>query len=150
MNLDQLTDAVLQRMTEQKPRALLIGGEPEINYNYNYVNTKPYDAVILGVLPPGKLLHMPDDTVCEALLSGIPVYFWPKQPFRNALHGRCLCRQLAAAEQRLRQLGVQPLSQAGKLITAQEARRLRSMGLQPSADCRMTPLARDIMEGKAL
>ena len=76
MNLDRLTDAVLQKLNEGKKRALLIGRAPDIDHNYNYVNEKPYEAIVLGELSAAQLLHMPNDAVCEALLEEIPVYLW--------------------------------------------------------------------------
>ena len=50
----------------------------------------------------------------------------------------------------MKQLGVQFLgSSASPLLTAAEARRLLAAGTLPPAGQRMTPLARDILEGKA-
>ena len=149
MNLEQLTDAVLQKLTAQKPRALLIGGPPEIYHNYNYVNEKPYEAIVLGVLSPGELLHMPNDAVCCALLEETPVYLWQHQPWRESKNARLLCRELASAEQHLYRLGVMPLETGGQLLTAKAVRELLQHGKRPSPNCRMTPLARDILEGKA-
>ena len=149
MNLEELTQAVMERMEQKKPRAYLIGQQPDY-HNYNYVNEKPYEAVVLGVLSPGQLLHMPDEIVCEALLEGKPVWLWPHQRHHHAAHGKVLCRELAAAEQHLRQLGVGILGQEAVLITAQKARQLRERGEQPPHGSRLTPLARDILEGREL
>ncbi|MBP3633039.1 MAG: hypothetical protein J6J43_00505 [Oscillospiraceae bacterium] len=148
MNLEELTDAVLQKLGEKKPRALLIGDAPMIDHNYNYVNEKPYEAVVLGRLAPGQLLHMPSDAVCCALMEQIPVYYDPDQTFRSCKTARALCRELAAAEQRLYRLGVLPLQRSGQLLTAARARDLVLQGKRPASNCRMTPLARDILEGK--
>ena len=101
MNLDQLTDAVWQRLEERKPRALLIGQPPDWDGPYCYVAVPPYDAVVLGIMSPGELLHMPSDPVCRALLDGQPVYLWQPQPYRACKHAKALCRELAAAEQHL-------------------------------------------------
>ena len=149
-DLDALTEQVWQRLTDRRPRALLIGGEPEVDYHYIYVNEKPYEAVVLGDLPPGELLRMPTDPVCRALLSDMPVYLWPGQSYKKAKTARLLCTELAAAEKHLRQLGVRPLTAVGeaKLVTGQEARRLLAAGLGPPRGSRLTPLARDILEGK--
>ena len=50
----------------------------------------------------------------------------------------------------MKQLGVQFLSSsASPLLTAAEARRLLAAGTLPPTGQRMTPLARDILEGKA-
>lgn len=146
MNLEELTDAVWQRLQEHRPRALLIGEAPDWTAPYQWVQEPPYEAVVLGLLSPGVLLSMPSDPVCRALLENIPVYLWPHQRYREAKAARMLCRELAAREQHLRQLGVRPLSGQGKLITAQEARQLREQGLCLPSGCRLTPLARDIWE----
>ncbi len=147
MNLEELTQAVLERMDQHKPRAYLIGEQPDY-HNYNYVKEKPYEAVVLGVLSPGQLLHMPDEIVCEALLEGKPVWLWPHQRHHKAAHGRLLCRELTATEQHLKQLGVGVLGQEKNLITAQEARLLRQRGEHPPQGSRLTPLAKDILEGR--
>ena len=147
MNLDELTQAVMERMDQQKPRAFLVGERPDY-HNYNYVKEKPYEAVVLGVLSPGELLHMPDNVVCEALLEGKPVWLWPHQRHHDVSNARLLCRELTAAEQHLKQLGVGVLGQEKPLVTAQRARALRQTGQQPQPGSRLTPLARDILEGK--
>jgi len=150
MNLEELTDAVLQKLGEKKPRALLIGDAPMIDHNYNYVNEKPYDLIIIGKLKPGELLQMPNNDVCEALMEERPVYYWQCQSWRGCKTAKLLCKELLAAEQHLYRLGVLPLEQEGQLITAQQARELLRLGKKPSPNCRMTPLARDILEGKEL
>ena len=148
LNAEELADLLWQRLQQKKPRALLIGKLPIDLQEYNYVNEKPYEAVVIGLIPPGDLLHMPNNTVCEALLEGLPVWYWKEQPFRTASHGKALCHALQAAEQRLKQYGVQTLSAPGKLVTAAEARRLKQLG--ETAEGRLlTPLARDILEGKS-
>jgi len=148
--LEQLTEEVWQRLSVCKPRALLLGETPDGLQKFNYVNKKPYDAVVIGVLPPGELLHMPSDPVCSALLEGIPVYLWQGQPYRRSKSARLLRRELAAAEKRLLQYGVLPLGgETGRLITAQEARAFRLRGEQPAVGSRLTPLARDVLEGKS-
>lgn len=150
MNLDALTDAVWSRLVSREPRALLIGEAPPIKLPYLLVQEKPYEAVILGLLRPGQLLHMPSDDVCEALLEGCPVFLWSPQPYRSAKFCRALLRELSAAEQHLKQLGVQSLTEPGRLVTAQTARVLMQQGRMPGPGCRLTPLARDILEGKSV
>ena len=147
MNLDQLAALLLQRLEAQKPRALLIGEAPEPESRYQYVREAPYEAVVLGQLPPGALLRMPDDPVCRALLAGVPVYLWPQRYPRD--HARLLCRELAAAEQRLLRLGVRRVPAETRLITADQARQMSRAGAQPGPGSRLTPLAKDILEGKA-
>ena len=149
--LEQLTEVLWQRLSERKPRALLIGEAPKDLQKFIYVNHKPYEAVVLGLLPPGEMLHMPSDPVCRALLEGTPVYLWREQPYRRSKAARLLCRDLAAAEKRLLQYGILPLGgEDSRLITAQEARGILRSGQQPPAGARFTPLAREILEGKSL
>lgn len=148
VNLDQLTDAVMEKLDSRKPRVLLIGDLPKVDHNYNYVKQKPYEAVVLGVLTPAQLLHMPSDHVCEALLEEMPVYFWPNQPWKKAKTAKALCRELLAAEQRLYRLGVLPVQGKERLITAAQARSLRQQGRKPPEGSRLTPLAKDVLEGK--
>ncbi len=147
MNMDELTEAVWERLQGEKPRALLLGDPPFNYHNYIYVNQKPYEAVILGLLGPGELLHMPNDAVCRALLEGTPVYLWHKQCHHTGTGARLLRQELYGAEARLKRLGVQILGKEQRLITAEEARSLRQAGKQPPAGSRLTPLARDILGG---
>ena len=149
MTLEELTDAVWQRLYGNLPRALLLGLPPENYHKFNYVNKKPYEAIVLGVLPAGELLHMPNQAVCEALLEGMPVYLWHRQHHHTGSGARLLRRELYAAEQHLRQLGVQIVGREDRLITAESAKVLLQTGEQPPVGARLTPLARDILEGKA-
>ena len=144
MNLDELTDAVLRRLEARKPLALLLGQLPQMDDRYRYVQDKPYETVVIGILPPGELLQMPSDAVCRALLDGIPVWLWP-QPYGKGPHAAVLRRELLAAEQRLIRLGARPVLQPGQLVTAGD---IRQWGKQLPLHCRLTPLARDILEGK--
>ncbi len=127
-----------------RPRAFLLGEPPRDYHNYIYVNEKPYEAVIIGRVSPATLLHLPDDTVCDALLDGIPVYLWP-QCVDTYRHGKALCRALNASQAYLLTLGVKPM---GGLVTADLARLLVQTDQQPWSGSRLTPLARDILEGR--
>lgn len=148
MNLDALTDAVWERLLQKLPRALLIGEPPENYHKYNYVNKEPYECVILGLLSPSQLLHMPDDAVCDALLEGRPVYLWSPQPYQKQTFAPVLRRELQKAEQYLLSLGVQRMTDSASWITAQMVRSYLRDGRQIPEQCRMTPLAREILEGK--
>ena len=148
MNLDQLTDALMQRMEPQKPKALLIGDDPKVDNNYNYVNEKPYEAVVIGRLTPEGMFRMPTDAVCAALLEQVPVYMLDHQMWKDSKTARALCRELSAAQQRLYRLGVQPIHRGARFLTAEQARNMRQCGKKPEEHCRMTPLARDILEGR--
>ena len=128
-------------------RALLIGREPEAALGLEYTKEPPFDAVVLGSLRLGELLRFRNEAVLEALSQGKPVYLYtpglPESPKNRALSG-----SLAAAQRELKNWGVL-FTDGGrkKLITAEEARLLRSQGRQPAPGAVLTPLAREIMEG---
>ena len=149
MDIDRLTEAVWQRLQPLKPTVLLVGEAPKDYHNFYYVNKKPYDAVLLGILSPLELLQMPNEAVCEALLADMPVYLWHHQRHHGLNRCKPIVRELYAAEERLKRLGVQMTGSEKRLITAETARQLRAAGEPPPAGSRLTPLAKDILEGKA-
>ncbi len=128
-------------------RALLVGKEPMAQLGYQYVTEEPYDAVVIGSLSLSQLLRFQEERVLQALAEGKQVYLYtpglPEAPKNRALSG-----SLTAAQRELKNWGVL-FTDGGrkKLITAEEARILRSTGQQPSPGAVLTPLAREIMEG---
>lgn len=148
--VEQVLAEVQRRQREQLPAALLIGEEPPQPLGWCYVNQPPYAAVVIGSMDAGALLRFPDDACLDALLKGLPVYVWEEGlTYRSCARtaNRALWARLVGAERQMKQLGVRPLGrQEKKLITAQEARRLLEAGLPVQG--RLTPLARDILEGK--
>jgi len=128
-------------------RALLVGKEPMVQLGYQYVTEAPYDAVVIGSLSLSQLLRFQEERVLQALAEGKQVYLYtpglPEAPKNRALSG-----SLTAAQRELKNWGVL-FTDGGrkKLITAEEARILRSTGQQPSPGAVLTPLAREIMEG---
>lgn len=128
-------------------RALLMGKEPMAQLGYQYVTEEPYDAVVIGSLSLSQLLRFQEERVLQALAEGKPVYLYtpglPEAPKNRALSG-----SLTAAQRELKNWGVL-FTDGGrkKLITAEEARILRSTGQRPSPGAVLTPLAREIMEG---
>lgn len=128
-------------------RALLIGREPGLELGYSYVTEPPYDAVMIGSLSLSQLLRFGEERVLTALAEGKPVYLYtpglPEAPKNRALAG-----SLTAAQRELKNWGVL-FTDGGrkKLITAEEARILRSTGRQPAPGAVLTPLAKEIMEG---
>ena len=127
--------------------ALLIGREPGMELGYSYVTEPPYDAVVIGSLSLAQLLRFQEEPVLTALAEGKAVYLYtpglPESPKNRALAG-----SLTAAQRELKNWGVL-FTDGGrkKLITAEEARILRSTGRQPSPGAVLTPLAKEIMEG---
>lgn len=129
-------------------RALLIGKEPGAALGFQYVSEPPYDAVVMGSLTLSQLLRFREEPVLNALAEGKQVYLYtpglPEAPKNRALAG-----SLAAAQRELKNWGVL-FTDGGrkKLITAQEARILVASGQPLSPGAVLTPLAKEIMEGK--
>ena len=127
--------------------ALLIGREPGQELGWNYVNQAPYDAVVIGSLTLSELLRFREERVLTALAEGKPVYLYtpglPEAPKNRALAG-----SLTAAQRELKNWGVLFTDGGRKrLITAEEARVIRSTGRQISPGAVLTPLAKEILEG---
>ena len=128
-------------------RALLVGKEPGVDLGFQYVQEPPYEAVVIGSLSLSQLLRFCEESVLEALAEGKSVYLYtpglPEAPKNRALAG-----SLTAAQRELKNWGVLFTDGGRKrLITAEEARILRSSGRQPAPGAVLTPLAREIMEG---
>lgn len=128
-------------------RALLIGKEPGAELGYEYVREMPYEAVVIGSLTLAQLLRFREERVLEALAEGKNVLLYtpglPEAPRNRALSG-----SLTAAQRELKNWGVL-FTDGGrkKLVTAEEARLMRSRGQRPSPGAVLTPLAKEIMEG---
>lgn len=128
-------------------RALLIGREPCQELGYTYVTEEPYDAVVIGSLTLSQLLRFREERVLEALAQGKNVYLYtPGLP--EARGNRALAGSLTSAQRELKNWGVLFTDGGRKrLITAEEARLLRSRGQKPGPEAVLTPLAKEIMEG---
>ena len=129
-------------------RALLVGREPPLDLGYEYVTEAPFEAVVIGSLSLSELLQFCDEPVLEALAQGKSVYLYtPGLP--EAPKNRMLSGSLASAQREMKNWGVL-FTDGGrkKLITAEEARALRAAGKLPSPGAVLTPLAKEIMEGK--
>ena len=128
-------------------RAMLLGKEPGMELGFQYVREEPYEAVVIGSLSLSQLLRFREETVLAALAEGKPVYLYtpglPEAPKNRALAG-----SLTAAQRELKNWGILFTDGGRKrLVTAEEARLLRSAGRQPAPGAVLTPLAREIMEG---
>jgi hypothetical protein len=111
------------------------------------VSAAPYDAVVIGSLELGQLLHFSDERVLSALAEGKPVYLYtpglPQSP-----KNRGLAASLATAQRELKNWGVLFTDGSRKhLVTAEEARLLRRSGSRPAPGAVLTPLAKEILEG---
>lgn len=128
-------------------KALLIGAEPAADLGCTYVDTAPYDLIVIGSLTLGQLLHFADEQVLRALAEGMSVYLYtpglPQVPKNRALSG-----SLATAQRELKNWGIL-FTDGGRrrLITAQEAKQLRLSGGSPGPGAVLTPLAKEILEG---
>jgi len=126
-------------------RALLIGEEPA-GLGFRYVNAEPYETIVIGSLTLSQLLRFDDQQVLAALAMGKTVYLYtPGLP--QAPKNRALAASLATAQRELKNWGV--LFTDGHhrhLVTAEEARQLRSRGQCPAPGAVLTPLAKEILE----
>ena len=126
-------------------RAYLIGDPPPLTYEY--VTEAPYEAVVIGSLTLGQLLRFREESVLQALAAGKSVFLYtpglPESPKNRALAG-----SLTAAQRELKNWGV-VFTDGGRkrLVTAEEARDLRSRGMLPDAGAVLTPLAKEILGG---
>ena len=128
-------------------RALLLGKEPGMELGFQYVREQPYEAVVIGSLSLSQLLRFREEQVLTALAEGKPVYLYtPGLP--EAPRNRALAGSLTAAQRELKNWGILFTDGGRKrLVTAEEARTLRSAGRQPAPGSVLTPLAKEIMEG---
>lgn len=150
----RVEDAVLRRL-DGAPSALLAGDAPGDSLGYRFTAAPPYDAVIIGSLEPGELLHFSDSRVLTALLEGKPVFLWEPGLHHRAhaaTANRSLWAKLQAAERGLKQLGVRFYgpSQGRRLVTAEQARDYLRQGRRPPEGAVLTPLARELLNGGGL
>lgn len=129
-------------------RALLLGEPPAADLQCMYVTEPPYEKVVIGSLSLGQLLCFSQEPVFAALAQGMPVELYtPGLP--DSPKNRALAASLASARRQLKNWGVVFTDGTQKrLITAKEAEQLRQAGKHPGPGARMTPLAREILEGK--
>ena len=128
-------------------RALLIGKEPDRELGFSYCRDGEFDAVVIGSLTLGQLFCFREERVLSALAAGKSVYLYtPGLP--NIGKNRALSAAAATAQRELKNWGVL-FTDGGRrhLVTAEEARMLRSRGLRPESGAVLTPLAKEIMEG---
>lgn len=127
-------------------RALLIGDAPG-PLEYEYVTVPPYEIIVIGSLSIGELLRFREERVLAALGEGKSVYLYT--PGLPQVKNRALAAALASAQRELKSWGV-IFTDGGRrrLVTAEEARQLRRMGRLPGPGAVLTPLAKEILEGK--
>ena len=128
--------------------ALLIGKEPGYPLGYTYVQAAPYDAVVIGSLTLGELLHFSNEQALTALAQGKQVLLYT--PGLPEATNRGLSAALASRQRELKSWGV-VFTDGGrkKLITAAEAQHLRQLGASLPPGAVLTPLAKEILEGES-
>ena len=126
-------------------RALAVGSAPE-NLPFSYVKEGPFEAVVIGSLTLGQLLHFDQEAVLQALAEGKPVYLYtPGLP--QASKNRALAASLSTAQRQLKSWGVIFTDGSRRhLVTAEEAQQLRRLGRSPAPGAVLTPLAKEILE----
>ena len=125
-------------------RGLLIGDEPPLALDCQYVKEPPYDLVVIGSLSLGQLLCFREESVLAALAEGKTVYLYT--PGLPQSKNRALSGSLATAQRELKNWGVLFTDGGRKrLITAQEARLLKQTGARPGPGAVLTPLAKEIL-----
>ena len=127
-------------------RAWLVGTPPPRDLGYTYVTQPPFDAVVIGSLSLGQLLHFADETALLALAEGKPVILYtPGLP--EAPKNRAMAASIAGARRQLKNWGVVfSDGQHRHLITAQEAKAMKLAGRRPAPGAVLTPLAKDVLE----
>ena len=127
-------------------RALLIGDAPGIPLPYEYVQSPPYETVVIGSLTLGQLLRFREERVLAALADGKAVYLYT--PGLPQVRNRAMAAHLASAQRELKSWGV-IFTDGGRrrLVTAEEARQLRRLGRLPEPGAVLTPLAKEILGG---
>lgn len=128
--------------------ALLIGNVPGQDLGYTYITEMPYEAVVIGSLTISQLLYFSVEPALEALAQGKPVLVYePGLP--EARGNRGLAAALASKRRELKNWGM-IFTDGGqkKLITAKEARAMLEQGRTPIPGAVLTPLAKEVLEGK--
>ena len=128
-------------------RAFLIGTEPPCGLGYTYVQTQPYDAVVIGSLSLSQMISFSCEEALAALAAGKPVVAYaPGLP--EATGNRALAASLASRRREMKNWGIRFTDGGQKrLITAQEARQLQLSGQMPAPGAVLTPLAKEILGG---
>ncbi len=129
-------------------RAYLIGTQPLAELGCCFPQEPPYDCVVIGSLTLGQLLSFRDETVLSALAEGKEVLLYtPGLPQGGKSRG--LSAECAGMSRRLKSWGVVFTDGAQRrLVTAQEARDMLATGRRPGPGAVLTPLAKEILEGK--
>ena len=127
-------------------RAKLMGHEPPCDLGYTYVDSPPYDAIVIGSLTFSQALYFADEEMLQFLAEGKPVICYAPG-FPQSPKNRALGAALASSRRNMKNLGI-VFTDGGqkRLITAEEARALKQSGKQPPPGSVLTPLAKEILQ----
>ena len=128
-------------------RAMLLGDRPPEDLGVVYTPEPPWEGAVIGSISIGELLRFHNEAIFNLLAQGKQVLLYtPGLP--AVPKNRALAASLASRQRELKNWGVLFTDGRQKrLITAQEARDMRARGQVPEPGARMTPLAREILEG---
>jgi hypothetical protein len=129
-------------------KALLIGQKPDRDLGFTYEGTPPFDAVVIGSLTLGQALVFANEQALLALAEGKKVVCY-EPGFPVSAGSRALATALATAKRNMKNLGI-VFTDGGqkRLITAEAAREMKLSGRTPAPGSVLTPLAKEILEGK--
>ena len=127
-------------------RAKLIGREPACDLGYTYVDSPPYDGVVIGSLTLGEALYFANEDALQCLAEGKSVICYAPG-FPQSSKNRALGAQLASSRRNMKNWGIVFTDGAQKrLSTAEEAKLLKQSGKRPPPGAVLTPLAKEILE----
>ena len=129
-------------------RALLIGQKPDRDLGFTYEAAPPFDGVVIGSLTLGQALVFANEQALLALSEGKRVICY-EPGFPTAPGSRPLSTALASAKRNMKNLGIVFTDgQQKRLITAEAALEMKRKGQRPAPGSVLTPLAKEILEGK--
>ena len=129
-------------------RAFLIGEKPPCDLGFTSEGSPPFDGVVIGSLTLGQALLFANEQALSALAEGKKVVCY-EPGFPQSPKNRALGAALANAKRNMKNLGI-IFTDGGqkRLITAEEARQMKLTGRRPAPGSVLTPLAKEILEGK--
>lgn len=129
-------------------RALLIGQKPDRDLGFTYESAPPFDGVVIGSLTLGQALLFANEQALSALAEGKQVLCY-EPGFPVSPGNRALATALVSAKRNMKNLGIVFVSgEQKRLITAEAALEMKRKGQRPASGAVLTPLAKEILEGK--
>ena len=129
-------------------RALLIGQKPDRDLGFTYESAPPFDGVVIGSLTLGQALLFANEQALSALAEGKQVLCY-EPGFPVSPGNRALATALVSAKRNMKNLGIVFVSgEQKRLVTAEAALEMKRKGQRPAPGAVLTPLAKEILEGK--